>query len=422
LEQLVEQHAKRKLIWSWALYDWANSAFATTIMAGFFPLFFKNYWAAGFSVTESTYVLGVTNSIASLALAIMAPVLGSIADQGAWRKRFLLFFTLLGALASCALGMIGYGEWLWAALLFGLAMIGFGGGLPFYDALLIQVAPAGQLDRVSGMGYGLGYLGGGLLFAVNVFMYLKPEFFGFTDGAAAIKFSFFTVGVWWLLFSLPLFWNVPEWPATVKQKWLPTVKQSFVSLWQQIQALKSNKPLFFFLLAFLFYNDAVNTIIKLAVDYGLSIGLKDGDLIKALLMVQFIGFPSAIAFGFLGERFSPQKGIWICLAVYLGVTVYAYRLQTAAEFFALAAVIGVVQGGIQALSRSYYARLVTPQDSAQYFGFFNMIGKFSSILGPFLVGWVSLMTGNSRAGILVLAVFFLVGGYLFAQSGRKARG
>ncbi len=409
------------MIWSWALYDWANSAFATTVLAGFFPLFFKKYWSAGFSVTESTYALGITNSVACLLLAILAPTLGAVADQGAYRKRFLLFFTLIGIAASTGLGLVGQGEWVWALGLFALGIVGFNGALPFYDALLMQVAGEKELDRVSALGYGLGYLGGGLLFTVNVVMYTKPEWFGFTDGVAAIKFSFVTVGVWWLLFSLPLFFFVPEWPARTRAGLLTNIKQSGVELLRQIRELKDHKPLLFFLLGFLLYNDAVNTIIKMAVDYGMSIGLADGDLIKALLLVQFIGFPAAIVFGRIAEKYSPVKGIWICLVAYLAVTIYAYYLSSAAEFFVIAAVIGLVQGGIQALSRSYYARLVTPEESAQYFGFFNMIGKFSSILGPFLVGYVGVVTGNPRAGILILTLFFIAGGILLLLSGRAAR-
>lgn len=415
---MVEPKSKRTLIWSWAFYDWANSAFATTVMAGFFPLFFKKYWSADFSVTESTYILGVTNSAACLVLALLSPALGAIADQGAWRKRFLLFFTIVGAIGSGCLGLLGEGEWLLATILFSIGVIGFNGGLPFYDALLMKVAGPNELDRVSGLGYALGYLGGGILFAFNVAMYLNPEFFGFANGATAIRASFFTVAIWWCLFAIPLFLNVPESAATQKDHWWVVVKQGFRQFTTLLGHLRKHKPLLYFLIGFMFYNDAVNTIIKMAVDYGMSIGLADGDLIKALLLVQFIGFPAAILFGIAGEKYSPQRGIWICLLVYLFVTVYAYRLQTATEFFILAATIGVVQGGIQALSRSYYARLVTAEESAQYFGFFNMVGKFSSILGPFLVGWVSLQTGNSRAGILVLAFFFVVGGWLLFKSGR----
>lgn len=414
----MESKSKGTLIWSWALYDWANSAFATTVMAGFFPLFFKKYWSGDMSVVESTYQLGLVNSLSSFALALISPALGAIADQGAWRKKFLLLFTLIGVVGSVALGFINQGEWQLAIAAFACGLVGFTGVMPFYDALLVQVAPANRLDRVSALGYSMGYLGGGLLFSLNVAMYLSPQTFGIADGAAAIKFSFVSVGVWWLLFSLPLFLYVPEWPAREKAKWSAVVRHGFHSFVQQTRDLRRHKPLFYFLLGFLFYNDAVNTIIKMAVDYGMSVGIESSDLIKALLMVQFIGFPSAIAFGYLAEKTSPERGIWICLLVYLGVTVYASQLSTAGEFFALAATIGVVQGGIQALSRSYYARLVTPEQSAQYFGFFNMIGKFSSVLGPLLVGWVGLQVNNSRAGILVLSLFFLLGGWLFYKSGR----
>ena len=419
----MEKHTKSKgaLIWSWALYDWANSAFATTVMAGFFPIFFKKYWSGEFSATESTYVLGVTNSVASFLLAFSSPALGAIADQGAWRRKFLLFFTLLGALASVWLGLIGPGDWLTASLVYSLGMVGFTGGVTFYDALLVEVAEPNDYDRVSGLGYGLGYLGGGLLFAVNVAMFLKPGLFGLADPPAAVKWSFVSVGAWWLLFSLPLFLFVKETPPKSRGPLLAVVKSGFTGLIGHIGKMRRNRVLLFFLAGFLFYNDAVNTIIKMAVDYGIAIGLEQGDLIKALLMVQFIGFPAAIAFGYLGESIGPLRGIFACLLTYLGVTVYAYYVSDTLEFFVLAGVIGVVQGGIQALSRSYFARLVKPEEAAEYFGFFNMIGKFSSIFGPFLVGWVGWRTGNPRAGILVLTLFFIAGGLLLARSHRLAR-
>ncbi len=361
---------------------------------------------------------GLTNSLASFALALIAPTLGAIADRGAYRKRLLLFFTVLGALASAGLGFVGKGEWALAVTLFSIGIVGFTGALPFYDALLMQVAQTKELDRVSALGYAMGYLGGGLLFLLNVIMFLKPEIFGFADGAVAVKMSFITVGVWWLLFSIPLFLFVPEWPARSGQGLWQIVRTSAAEMITLVRELRRHRALFYFLIAFLIYNDAVNTIVKMAVDYGMAIGIGKTDLIKALLLVQFIGFPAAILFGRLAERSSPVKGIWICLVTYLGVTIYAYFLQTANEFFVIAGVIGLVQGGIQALSRSYYARLVTPEESAKYFGFFNMIGKFSSIVGPFLVGWVGVVTGNPRAGILVLAVFFVGGGLLLFKSGR----
>jgi UMF1 family MFS transporter len=349
----------------------------------------------------------------------VSPALGAVADQGAWRKRFLFLFTGLGIFGSGALGLISQGEWVMASVAYSVGLLGFSGALPFYDALLVEVADRRDFDRVSALGYALGYLGGGLLFLLNVAMYLSPSTFGFPDGAAAVRFSFITVAFWWFFFSIPLFRNVIERPARLKAHWLTVTRGGFKSFWLSCLELRRNRALLFFLLGFLFYNDAVNTIVKMAVDYGMSLGLEPSDLIKALLMVQFIGFPAAILFGRVGEKHSPLVGIAICLVVYTLATYAAYRLQTSFQFFALAAVIGVVQGGIQSLSRSYFARLVNPDDSAQFFGFFNMIGKFSSIAGPFLVGWVSLQTGNPRAGILILILFFAAGGVFLSLSTKR---
>lgn len=415
----MEAKPKKSLVYSWAMYDWANSAFATTIMAGFFPLFFKKYWTGDFPVVTSTYYLGLINSVSSLLLALVSPALGAVADQGAWRKRFLLLFTALGIFGSGALGFIGQGEWIFASLAFSIGLVGFTGALPFYDALLVEVADQRDFDRVSALGYALGYLGGGILFLINVAMYLSPSTFGFPDGAAAVKFSFITVAFWWFFFSIPIFRNVMERPAKMKAHWMTVTRGGFQVFWQTCLDLRNNRTLLFYLLGFLLYNDAVNTIIKMAVDYGMSIGLEPSDLIKALLMVQFIGFPAAILFGRIGEKHSPFIGIAICLIVYIGATYGAYLLETSTQFYMLAAIIGIVQGGIQSLSRSYFARLVNPDDSAQFFGFFNMIGKFSSIIGPFLVGWVSLQTGNPRAGILVLILFFVAGGFLLTLSAKR---
>ncbi len=402
---------QRTLIWSWALYDWANSAFATTVMAAFFPLFFKKYWAADLSAIESTAMLAYANSLASIFLAITSPMFGAIADEGAYRKKALFFFTLMGALASAALTFVAKGDWLIAAWVYSLGVIGFTSALTFYDALLVQIVKPKDLDRVSGFGYALGYLGGGLLLAINVWMFK-------TSGEEGALNAFLTVGMWWLIFSLPLFWFVPELKSGRKVALRAASVRGFKSLWKHLKELRKEKTLLYFLLGYFFYIDGVNTIVKMAVDYGLAIGLEADGLIKAILLVQFIGFPAAIGFGLLGEKFSPIKMIWLCLVIYLGVTVYAYFLETSLQFYILAAVIGIVQGGIQALSRSLYARLVPPGQSAQYFGFFNMVGKFSSILGPLLVGLTGAMAGSSRAGILVLSVFFIVGGFFLTQSQR----
>lgn len=405
---------QRTLIWSWALYDWANSAFATTVMAAFFPLFFKKYWAEGLSAIESTAMLAYANSLASIFLALTSPVFGAIADEGAYRKRALFIFTLIGAGGSAALTFVARGDWLIAAWVYSLGVVGFTAALTFYDALLVQIVKPKDFDRVSGFGYALGYLGGGLLLAINVWMFK-------TSGESGALNAFLTVGVWWLIFSLPLFLFVPEIKNKRKVRLSTAATRGFESLWRHLGNLKKEKALLFFLLGYFFYIDGVNTIVKMAVDYGLAIGLAADGLVKAILMVQFIGFPAAIVFGLLGEKFSPRKMIWLCLITYLGVTVFAFFLETSAQFYALAAVIGVVQGGIQALSRSLYARLVPPEQSAQYFGFFNMVGKFSSILGPFLVGLTGALAQSSRAGILVLTIFFIVGGIFLKGSERASR-
>lgn len=360
---------------------------------------------------ESTAVLAYANSISSFLLAVSSPLFGAIADEGGLRKALLALFTLIGAGATGILYFVGAGEWIMAAWIYSIAAFSFTASSTFYDALLVQVAKPKDFDRVSGFGYALGYLGGGLLFALNVAMYLKWSVSG-------VQFSFLSVGVWWILFSIPLFLFVPEGASRKKI----ALKRAFTAgFWQLISHLKKirrEKAILFFLVGYLFYVDGVNTIVKMAVDYGLAIGLESTDLIKALLLVQFIGFPAAIAFGFVGEKYGPRRGIWICLAVYLGVTVFAYFIQTSFEFYIVAAVIGLVQGGIQSLSRSLYARLVPPEKSAEYFGFFNMAGKFSAISGPVLVALTGLLFESSRAGILVLVIYFLIGGFFLKWSER----
>lgn len=384
-------------------------------MAGFFPLFFKKYWSEGFSPTESTYILGTANSSVSFLLALSLPFLGAVADAGGKRKWFLGLFTLLGAGGSALLTLVGPGAWPWAIALYIIGTIGFSGALPFYDALLLNVARSNQLDRVSGLGYAMGYLGGGLLFLVNVLMYRQW-------GATGILASFMSVGIWWLFFSFPLFRFVREPKSQSQGSWTTAAQTGFQQLRHHLKLIRRERTLWLFLIGYLFYIDAVNTIVKMAVDFGLSIGLDPTDLIQALLLVQFVGFPAAVFFGHWGEKRSPISGIWICLVTYLGVTLFAYNLQTSFQFYLLAGVIGLVQGGIQALSRSYYARLTPASESAQYFAFFNMVGKFSAILGPFLVAQVGYSLNDSRSGLLVLVLFFMIGGWFFRLSHRQPQG
>ena len=380
----------RKAVWGWALYDWANSAFATTVMAGFFPVFFKQFWSVGVDVNISTARLGYGNAVAGLLVAAFAPVLGALADRGGTRKRFLASFTLLGVAATATFFWLPQGQWLGAILCYSAGLIGFSGAMIFYDALLPTVAAPDSLDRVSAFGYAAGYLGGGLLFVVNVAMTLQPHWFGLADSTAAVQWSFLTVAVWWGGFSLATFYWVPE-PIVLPS---PSVGNSVGQAWRQIlttlRHARDRKPLFLFLLAYWFYIDGVDTIIRMAVDYGLSLGFAAPDLITALLMVQFVGFPAALLFGRLGQYWGVKRSLFLAIGVYMLITIWGTFMQHRWEFFGIALAVGLVQGGIQALSRSYYARLIPAGRSAEFFGLYNMMGKFAAIIGPALMGTVGL--------------------------------
>jgi MFS transporter, UMF1 family len=422
----------RKAVWGWALYDWANSAFATTVMAGFFPIFFKQYWSQGTDTNVSTAQLGLGNSIASLIIAILAPVLGAIADQASVRKKLLIFFAYLGASMTAGLALVGKGQWELALLLYVTAIVGFSGSIVFYDALLPAVASEPRIDYVSSLGYAMGYLGGGLLFLINVLMTLMPERFGLPDATAAVRVAFLTVALWWGGFTLFTVRWVPEviyQPSTagIRSAVLLGIRQ----IGKTLRELRRFKAAFLFLAAYWFYIDGVDTIIRMAVDYGLALGFQATDLILALLVVQFVGFPSALAFGKLGQVVGARRAIFAAIGFYLLITLWGTLMTRKAEFYILAVMIGLVQGGIQALSRSYYARLIPRHQTAEYFGFYNMLGKFAAIIGPALMGVVGLAAKRmlmpptptaadlvhygqvaSRWSIGSIALLFLIGGVL----------
>lgn len=400
---------------AWAAYDWANSAFATTVMAGFFPVWFKQYTAAGLPATESTFWLGLASSLVSIVVMLMSPLVGSHADRAGAHKRWLLGFTAMGVLATSLLPLAGQGQWALALALFALASIGFFGALTPYDSLITGVAAPGELDRVSAMGFAAGYLGGGLLFAVNVLMTVRPDWFGLPDAAAAVKLSFVTVALWWAVFTVPLMLAVPE--------RLPGDDGgvSWQALRQTLRELVAHRSAGLFLLAYWLYIDGVDTIIRMAVDFGLALGLESTSLIKALLMVQFVGFPAALAFGYLAGRIGTRRSIFLALAVYAGVTVAASMLRSEAHFYAMALAIGCVQGGIQALSRSYFAAMVPPGREGAWFGVYNMMGKFAAVLGPVAVGAAAHLSGDSRLSILVILLLFVAGGLLLARVPEPAR-
>ncbi len=417
------QTDSKKAIWSWAMYDWANSAFATTVIAGFFPVYFKQFWSAGVDTTVSTARLGFANSAAGIIVALLAPVLGAIADKGTSKKKFLYFFAYTGVIMTSSLYMASKGDWPIAVLLYVFASVGFSGGNVFYDSLLTGVASEKRLDSVSALGFSLGYLGGGILFAFNIWMTLSPELFGFADAGEAVRFSFLTVGVWWAIFTVPVLVFVKE-PQGDGEKAIPgvsAIKAGFNQLRSTLNEVRHLKTVFLFLAAYWLYIDGVDTIVRMAIDYGISIGFNSNDLILALLITQFVGFPSAIAFGYLGGKIGAKRAIFIAIAVYLFVSVWGAFIQSKNEFYILAVIIGLVQGGIQALSRSFYARIIPANKSAEYFGFYNMLGKFAAVLGPAVMAGVVLLVKSmgyssniaSRASISSISLFFIAGGILF---------
>jgi UMF1 family MFS transporter len=323
--------------------------------------------------------------------------------------RLLGLFTVLGAAMTAGLFLVGKGEWLTAAVLYVVASLGFWGGNQFYDSLLTDVSEEHEYDLVSGYGYALGYLGGGLLFALNVAMVLKPAVFGLADSAQAIRWSFLTVGVWWAVFTVFTLTLVRERATHTPLPAMAAIRAGAAELINTLRHIRADRTLLWFLLAYWFYIDGVNTIIKMAIDYGLSLGLKQNSLITALLVVQFVGFPAALGFGWLGQKLGPRTGILIGIAVYAGIAGYAYFLQTETEFMVMAIIIGLVQGGVQSLSRSLFGRLVPAGRAGEFFGFYNLMGKAAAILGPTLTGVVALLTHDSRLAILSIVILFIIG-------------
>ncbi len=414
----MKSNVTNRRVLSWAFYDWANSAFATTVMAGFFPLFFKNYISEGVPTELSSLRLGLTNSLAGITLALAAPFLATFADTRRLRKPALFGFTVFGAIFTAALSLCNQGSWLCGAWLYGLASFCFSGAIVFYDSFLTDLSDESSADNVSGFGYALGYLGGGILFALNVWMFLKPAQFGLVNGTAAVKLSFVTVGIWWLVFSLPMLLWVPEQNSTSRNDsaHTDTTTSPLIELRTTIRSVLQRREVWLFLLAYWIYIDGVNTVVKMAIDYGVSVGFAPSLLIGALLVTQFVGFPSAIVYCRLSARFGTGPMIGFGLAVYTLVALWASRVTSPWEFYGLAITIGLVQGGVQALSRSLFSSMVPAAESARYFSLFNLVGKFASIIGPALIGITTYLSQSHRTGILSLTLLFGAGYLLLRAS------
>jgi UMF1 family MFS transporter len=407
---------RKKIIRSWKMYDWANSAFATTIMAAVLPEFYS--LVAGSTLEDRTIATSYwaySNTIAMFTIAITAPILGAIGDHSGARKRFLGGFAMLGILTTAFLIGIGKGMWLYASLLYIFGRIGFGGANIFYDSLLPHVAKSDDIDKVSAGGYAYGYLGGGILLTINVLMILKPTFFGIPNDEWGSRISFLTVAIWWAVFSIPIFKNVSEPPAIrSKDESSNPVVAGYQRLKRTFRDIRRFKELIKFLVAFWIYNDGVGTIIIMAVIFGSEIGIGKTHLIGAILMVQYLGFPFTLLFGRLPKRIGTKKSILIALGVYTIIAFLGYFMTKPLHFWLLAFLVSMVQGGTQALSRSMYGSMSPLYKSAEFFGFYNVSSKFAGIAGPLLFGIVGQLTGTSRISIVAIVIFFLVGALVLA--------
>ena len=484
---------RRRIVNAWVMYDWANSAFATTSMAAVLPVFFSTVAAKGaLTPVQASSAWGLTQTIGMLLVALTAPVLGAIADYSGAKKRFLAAFAIPGILAASLMVFISTGDWLLAALLYVVGEIGFSGSLIFYDALLPHVARPEEIDQVSSRGYAMGYLGGGLLLAINVLMIQMPDALGITALGArfgiggtemATRLALGSVGLWWAIFSIPLFRRVPEPPRRrlATEKIENPVKGGFARLLRTFRELRLYRQLMIFIIAFWIYNDGIGTIIKMATIYGAEIGIGQIDLIGALLLTQFVGIPFSLIFGRLPRRDDPRQAfflsyilynavtlpligalaprfgitsgpiavlivlanqllayllsrfvlapllaplarrlsaknaILLALGIYTGVSIWGFFMATAVEFWLLAMMVGLAQGGSQALSRSLFGSMVPKAQSAEFFGFYDMSSKFAGLLGPLLFAVVGQLFGTSRLSIISLIIFFIVGGFVLSK-------
>jgi len=410
---------------AWAMYDWAASAMQTTVMVAVFPIYFVKVAGAGLAGGGATQRLATVNTIALVLIALASPVLGAVSDYGGNKKRFIAGFMAVGAAAVAGLFFVHTGDLTLASWLFVLALIGVAGSFVFYESLLPHIARGGELDRVSTAGYALGYVGGGILLALNLAWIQKPAWFGLPAGpgldesAATLpaRLAFLSVAVWWLVFSIPLFRRVPEPPARLEpdeQRGQSPIRMAFARLGETFRELRGYRQAFLMLLAFLIYNDGIQTIIKMATAYGTELGIDQGALIGAILLVQFVGIPCSFLFGMLAGRIGAKRALFLGLLAYTAISILGYYMKTAAHFYILAGLVGMVQGGTQALSRSLFASMIPQHKSGEFFGFFSVFEKFAGIFGPLIFAGTIAASGSSRNAILSVIGFFAVGAAILA--------
>lgn len=412
---------------AWAMYDWAISSLQTTTMVAVFPIYFVEIAKADLPGSRATAALATANTIVAVVLALASPVLGAISDVAAAKKRMLAASMAVGVLACAGMFLIHHGDWRLASALFVVALIGGTASVVFYEALLPHIASSEEIDRVSTAGYAMGYVGGGVLLALNLAWILEPAMFGMpagpglTESQATLptRLALLSVAAWWLLFSIPLFRRVPEPPRVLEADeraagW-SVVSTPFQRIGETFHELRGFRQAFLMLVAFMIYNDGVQTIQKMATAYGTEIGIDRSALIAAILIVQFVGIPFTFLFGAVAGRIGAKRGIFLGLAVYVLVSVLGYFMRTALHFYLLAGLVGMVQGGTQALSRSLFASLIPAHKSGEFFGFYSVFEKFASIFGPLLFNVTIALTGSSRNAILSIMAFFVVGGLLLVR-------
>ncbi|MGD8513403.1 MAG: MFS transporter [Deltaproteobacteria bacterium] len=410
----------RRAIWSWCMYDWANSAFATSILAAILPVYFASLvpeggvtlrWGPVSLTTSASGLWAYSISSSLLVTALSAPILGALADFSRSKKRFLCVFTFTGAVFSLLLYFVQRGDWFLCLVLFMAANIGFAGSMPFYNAFLPEVADGREMDWVSGKGYAFGYLGGGLLLALHVLVITYHDVFGIPDRALSIRLSLASVGIWWGIFAVPLFLWVPE-PRSVQNKSgdFSYLRYGFTRFFRTLKCFRKYRDLLWFLVAFLIYNDGIQTVIAMAAIFGkTALGLDTGTLIGTLLMTQLIALPGALLFARVAQHIESKGAIMATLLLWIGIVTYAYFLKSALEFWILGGLVGLVLGGSQAISRSLYGQLIPKTRPAEFFGFFTISGKFASIFGPLIFGLMTDVSENPRHAILSIVLFFVVG-------------
>lgn len=400
---------------SWVFYDWANSAYSILITTAIFPLYFKAAAnKAGLAASTSTAYWGYANSFATLLISLCAPILGSIADFKGFKKRFFTFFFVLGIVFTLLLAVVPSNQWLILLICYMFTVIGFGGTNIFYDAFLVDVTTEERMNKISSRGYAMGYIGSTIPFIIGIALILLSDrgVLPLTVSVAS-QAAFAITALWWGLFTIPMLKHVKQ--VYYKERVPNPISNGFKQLFETFKKIKLYRPLFLFLIAYFFYIDGVNTIITMSTAYGSDLGIDSTNLLIILFATQVVAAPFAVLYGRLADKFKSKTMLLVGIFVYIVICTYAYFLKTTLDFWILAMLVASSQGGIQALSRSYFAKLVPKESSNEFFGFYSIFYKFAAILGPFLVGFTAQLTGNTNSGVFSLIVLFIVGGIVLLR-------